>query len=97
MCVCLCLRMCVCVQYVCVFASAHVCQCTCGMHVSVCQYVHGCVCVSAGVCVSTRDSMILKYLCHTIDNIRHYGYETNKRHLNQAGFAPPSKFVNIFG
>ena len=32
----------------------------------------------------------------TIDNIRHYGYETNKRHLNQASFAPPTKFVNIF-
>ena len=31
-----------------------------------------------------------------IDNIRHYGYETNKRHLNQAGFAPPTKFVNFF-
>ena len=25
--------------------------------------------------------------------MRHYGYETNKCHLNQAGFAPPTKFV----
>ena len=31
-----------------------------------------------------------------IDNIRHYGYETKKRHLNQAGFASPTKFVNFF-
>ena len=38
----------------------------------------------------------LKHVCATIDNIRHYGYETNKRHLNQASFAPPTKFVNIF-
>ena len=40
-------------------------------------------------------------ICHhkaiaTIDNICHYGYETNKRHLNQASFAPPTKFINIF-
>ena len=32
----------------------------------------------------------------SIDNIRHYGYETNKRHLNQAGFARPTKFINFF-
>ena len=35
-------------------------------------------------------------ICYNIDNICHYGYETNKRHLNQASFAPPTKFVNIF-
>ena len=29
-------------------------------------------------------------------HIHHYGYETYKFHLNQASFAPPTKFVNIF-
>ena len=33
--------------------------------------------------------MSLNFLCH-------YGYETNKRHLNQASFAAPTKFANIF-
>ena len=35
-------------------------------------------------------------LCLIIDNICQYGYEANKRHLNQAGFVPPTKFINIF-
>ena len=34
--------------------------------------------------------------CCIIDILHHYGYEANKRHLNQAGFVPPTKFVNIF-
>ena len=32
----------------------------------------------------------------TIDNMHHYGYETNKCHLFWAGFVPPIKFINIF-
>ena len=50
--------------------------------------------MSAGICV--RGTHRPRIFCPTIDNIRHYGYETNKRHLNQASFAPPTKFVNIF-
>ena len=36
------------------------------------------------------------YNDYIIDNVHHYGYETSKCHLNQASFASPTKFVNIF-
>ena len=36
------------------------------------------------------------YLNINTDSIHHDGYETNKCHVNQADFAPPTKFVNIF-
>ena len=36
-----------------------------------------------------------QYVTDTIiENIPYYGYKTDKRHLNQASFVPPIKFVN---
>ena len=32
-----------------------------------------------------------------IDNTHHYGFESNKHHLNQASFVPPTKFINVTG
>ena len=50
-----------------------------------------CLCTYVVMC---KDPDVSSY--GIIDNMCHYGYETNKRHLNQASFVPPTKFVNIF-
>ena len=63
--VCVCLHMCVCSE--CTYVSVCMQYARICMSVLVCACVCGCVRMSAAVwvCVSTRDIMILKYLCHS--------------------------------